>query len=182
VTALYAGIFTLIASVTIVALALFISDRRLPVQDAAATTATIYRTRAFYFTLIVSTALITLAVTLPMIPYPVSFAGQKPDVVVNAQGQMWFWTLTPVSGARANNDKLVLPVSKLVEFDVTSKDVNHNFAIYNSAGHLIAQVQAMPGYTNRLLYRFSKPGSYYAVCLEYCGLAHHAMNSEFDVR
>jgi hypothetical protein len=26
--------------------------------------------------------------------------------------------------------KLVLPIGKLVEFEVTSKDVNHNFAIY----------------------------------------------------
>jgi cytochrome c oxidase subunit 2 len=95
---------------------------------------------------------------------------------------MWSWTLTPVSAAVPANGNLVLPAGKLVEFDVTSKDVNHNLAIYNSAGELVAQVQAMPDYTNRLFYRFDAPGHYYVLCLEYCGLAHHAMNTEFDVR
>jgi cytochrome c oxidase subunit 2 len=69
-----------------------------------------------------------------------------------------------------------------VEFEVSSKDVNHNFAIYNSAGELVAQVQSMPDYTNRLFHTFDAPGHYYVLCLEYCGVAHHAMNAEFDVK
>jgi cytochrome c oxidase subunit II len=97
-------------------------------------------------------------------------------------GEMWSWTLTPSSGAASAGGNLVLPAGKTVEFDVSSKDVNHNFAIYNAAGELIAQVQAMPDYTNRLLYTFNVPGHYYVLCLEYCGVAHHAMNSEFDVK
>jgi cytochrome c oxidase subunit II len=40
----------------------------------------------------------------------------------------------------------------------------------------------MPDYTNRLFYTFNVPGHYYVLCLEYCGVAHHAMNTEFDVK
>jgi cytochrome c oxidase subunit II len=34
---------------------------------------------------------------------------------------------------------------------------------------------------NRLVYTFARPGRYRVLCLEYCGLAHHGMNSEFEV-
>ncbi len=40
----------------------------------------------------------------------------------------------------------------------------------------------MPDYTNRLFYTFTGPGHYYIICLEYCGVAHHVMNSEFEVK
>jgi heme/copper-type cytochrome/quinol oxidase subunit 2 len=42
-----------------------------------------------------------------------------------------------------------------VEFQVTSADVNHGFGIYDRSGRLLAQTQAMPGITNRLVYTFS---------------------------
>jgi cytochrome c oxidase subunit 2 len=95
---------------------------------------------------------------------------------------MWSWSLTPDSGAVSADGDPVLPAGKLVKFEVTAKDVNHNFAIYNSAGKLIAQVQAMPDYTNDLYYTFDEPGRYYVLCLEYCGIAHHSMSVEFDVQ
>jgi cytochrome c oxidase subunit 2 len=180
VTAQYAAIATLIASVAIAAIAFFVSSKRQPSE--ASSTSTVYRVRFVYFILISAAVIVALAFTIPMTPYPFHFNKQKPDVVVKAIGEMWSWTLTPVSAAVPANGNLVLPAGKLVEFDVTSKDVNHNLAIYNSAGELVAQVQVMPDYTNRLFYRFDAPGHYYVLCLEYCGLAHHAMNTEFDVR
>ncbi len=181
-TAYYAAIVTLLITFAIIALALFVSYSRFPSQASAAATSTVYRVRSFYFVIILGAIIIALAITLPMTPYPDKYGEKKPDVTVNAIGEMWSWTLTPGSGAASAGDNLVLPAGKMVEFDVSSKDVNHNFAIYNSAGELIAQVQAMPDYTNRLFYTFDVPGHYYVLCLEYCGLAHHTMNSEFDVR
>ncbi len=179
-TAVYAAIATLIVSIVIIAIALFVSAKRLPLEASA--TSTVYRARLVYFILISAAVVIALAFTIPMTPYPVKFAEQQPDFLVKVTGEMWSWTLTPSSGAATANGSLVVPVGKLVEFDVSSKDVNHNFAIYNSAGELVAQVQAMPDYTNRLFHRFAVPGHYYVLCLEYCGVAHHAMNTEFDVR
>ncbi len=181
-TAFYAAITTLLVSLAIIAVALFVSRSRLSTEAPAAATSTIYRIRSVYFVVIIVAIFISLAFTLPMTPYPSKRGDEKPDVTVKATGEMWSWTLTPGSGATPAGDNIVLPVGKVVEFDVSSKDVNHNFAIYNSAGELIAQVQAMPDYTNRLFYTFNTPGHYYVLCLEYCGLAHHTMNSEFDVK
>jgi cytochrome c oxidase subunit II len=180
--AYYAAIATLLVSLAIIALAFLVSGKRFPSAAASAATLTVYRIRSVYFVIILGVAIISLAFTLPMTPYPNKFDEKAPDVTVKAIGQMWSWSLTPGSAGASGGGNLVLPVGKLVEFQVSSKDVNHNFAIYNSAGELTAQVQAMPDYTNRLLYTFNAPGHYYVLCLEYCGVAHHAMNTEFDVK
>jgi len=73
-------------------------------------------------------------------------------------------------------------VGKPVVFKVTGADVNHGFGIYNEDLRLLGQTQAMPGYTNKLVYTFNKPGKYRILCLEYCGLAHHAMITELNVK
>ncbi|CAF0701745.1 hypothetical protein MPNT_410011 [Candidatus Methylacidithermus pantelleriae] len=57
-----------------------------------------------------------------------------------------------------------------VEFLVRAADVNHGFGLYDPDGRLVAEVQAMPGYTNRLTYVFKKPGTYKVLCLEFCGV------------
>ncbi len=180
--AYYAAIVTLLVSLAIIALAFFVSGKRFPSAAASAAMSTIYRIRSVYFVIILGVAIISLAFTLPMTPYPNKFDEKTPHVAVKAIGQMWSWLLTPGSADASGENNLVLPVGKLVEFEVSSKDVNHNFAIYNSAGELIAQVQAMPNYTNRLFYTFDMPGRYYVLCLEYCGVGHHTMNTEFDVK
>jgi cytochrome c oxidase subunit II len=182
VTAYYAAVATLVVSLAIIAFSLFVSSKRSPAVAAPAATATVYRIRSIYFVIILGAAFILLAFTLPLTPYQIRVGEQTPDVTVKAVGQMWSWTLTPGLGSASTGGNLVLPVGKLVAFEVSSQDVNHNLAIYNAAGELVAQVQAMPGYTNRLFYTFNEPGHYYVLCLEYCGVAHHVMNSEFDVK
>jgi cytochrome c oxidase subunit 2 len=64
---------------------------------------------------------------------------------------------------------------------VTSADVNHGFGLYDPDGELLGSVQAMPGYTNHLDLRLDKPGQYLVACLEFCGLGHHEMASQFEV-
>ena len=69
-----------------------------------------------------------------------------------------------------------------VEFVVTSRDVNHNFAVYTAGGRFLFQLQVVPGKTQRYVYTFGKPGTYQVLCLEYCGLGHDAMQTSFTVR
>ena len=95
-----------------------------------------------------------------------------PAVTVQVQASQWSWTLS----------RSDLPSGVPVEFAVTSQDVNHGLAIYAPDGRLLTQVQAMPGYTNRLVYRFARPGSYTIRCLEYCGVFHHIMLATLTVR
>lgn len=94
-----------------------------------------------------------------------------PAVVIEAKGYQWRWELSRAS----------VSVGQAVEFHVTSADINHGFAIYDADLHLVAQTQAMPGYTNKLSYTFSKTGTYRVLCLEYCGIAHHNMMTEIKV-
>ncbi len=95
----------------------------------------------------------------------------EPQATITVDALQWAWILS---------DNKV-PVGVPVEFVVTSRDVNHGFAIYNPDGRLLTQVQAMPGYTNRLIYQFDKPGTYLVRCLEYCGIGHPGMLVELTV-
>ena len=88
----------------------------------------------------------------------------------------------PIDPKNLSSEAIELPANGLVEFRVTSLDVNHGFAIYNHENRLITQTQAMPGYVNRLRYKFSEPGIYNIFCLEYCGMAHQVMRSSFTVK
>ncbi len=91
--------------------------------------------------------------------------------IVDALGRQWSWQLSQ------DHVKAGTPV----QFNLTSHDVNHGFAIYGPNDRIVTQAQAMPGFTNRLLHTFTEPGTYRVMCLEYCGLAHHAMVTEFEV-
>ncbi|MBS1973654.1 MAG: cytochrome C oxidase subunit II, partial [Bacteroidetes bacterium] len=75
-----------------------------------------------------------------------------------------------------------LPANKAIRFIVTSGDVNHDFAIYDNNGVLVAQTQAMPQYHNELQYVFPQKGDYEILCLEYCGLAHAIMLGKIHVQ
>ncbi|TAK51606.1 MAG: cytochrome oxidase [Betaproteobacteria bacterium] len=109
--------------------------------------------------------------TLRPFPIPLQYAPLDAQQVVDVVGQQWSWQITPAT----------VHTGGVVEFRVTSKDVNHGFAIYAPDGRIAIQTQAMPGYTNKLLYTFTQPGTYKVMCLEYCGLGHAPMTSEIRV-
>jgi len=106
-------------------------------------------------------------------PYPI--ANQRADSrtaqIVDVVGRQWSWQITPAQ----------VKAGAPVEFNVITADVNHGFAIYAPDDRIVTQTQAMPGYTNRLLYTFTQPGNYRVMCLEYCGLVHHGMVANFEV-
>lgn len=108
-------------------------------------------------------------------PFPIS--DQKKEYqedghqLVKVGAHQWYWTMAPDT----------VETGKPVVFYVTGEDVNHGFGIYDENLTLVGQTQAMPGYTNKLVHTFDKPGKYKILCLEYCGLAHHAMVTELTV-
>lgn len=129
--------------------------------------ATGYRIRRYWFIVLLVAAVITLILTIPRMPYAsfrLSALGSD-RVIVHVVASQWAWQMSTSK----------IPVGKVVEIQVTSKDVNHGFAIYNPQGHIVGQVQAMPGYTNTLVIRLDQPGTYEIRCLELCGLYHHFM-------
>ena len=132
-----------------------------------------YQIRVFWFLGLAAALAVILTLGIPYYPYPSfrqSTVGQ-PEIHVQVTASQYTWKLEPDQ----------VPAGRVIEFDVTSSDVNHDFALYGPDHVLVGQVQAMPGYTNRLFLKFSTPGSYDIRCLEYCGVAHTGMLGKLSV-
>jgi cytochrome c oxidase subunit 2 len=130
-----------------------------------------YAIRRWSFLALIVLGVAVAGATLAPFPIPNQHAPSQARQIVEAAGNQWAWRLSPGP----------IKAGEPVEFQVTSADVNHGFGIYDASGRLLAQTQAMPGITNRLVYTFTQPGKYRVLCLEYCGLAHHGMMLEFEV-
>ncbi|HLI46693.1 MAG TPA: hypothetical protein VKU94_05810 [Geobacterales bacterium] len=126
------------------------------------------KNRRWAFIAIVIVLILSFSISLIYYPYP-QFK-PKPVLYVSVVAERYAWYM--------NTTKI--PSNVPVAFLVTSRDVNHDFGIYDEKGDLIAQVQAMPGYINELILTL-KPGNYSVVCLEFCGPYHFAMLSSFEV-
>ena len=140
--------------------------------DAGKMAETAYQWRGRLFWLVIVAGVAVTFLTLK--EWPIAghaSAAPKPDVVIQANGHQFRWEL----------DRDTVQTGQLVEFQLTSKDVNHGFAVYKDKNTLLAQAQAMPGYTNKLQIRFAEPGDYEVLCLEYCGIAHHGMRAVIKV-
>ncbi len=147
------------------------SHERLP--DYAPLQKRAYGLRTGFFWLLVVTLFPAMLYTLTQLPYVPAKAitGVAGVQVINAVGHQWRWDL----------DRTEVKAGAPVDFLVTSADVNHGFGIYDANLRLVAQTQAMPGYTNRLRHTFDTEGTYRVLCMEYCGLAHHNMFTEIKV-
>lgn len=128
-----------------------------------------YALRRGWLWVLAAVAVVSFGISLPAFPYPTS---QMPGVR--------HYTVTAMQYGFQNPP--VIPLNTEIIFDVTSKDVNHGFGIYDPQGRLYAQVQAMPLYVNHLPVRFRTPGHYTVRCMEYCGIAHAAMQGAFEVK
>ena len=124
-----------------------------------------------FWVVVVGGVLITVITTLDL-PYAATRGDAAEGAVkVQVEGRQWLWTLSQDSVAA--NDTVV--------FEVTAGDVNHGLGVYDPNMRLLGQTQAMPGYVNSLQITLSEPGTYKLLCLEFCGTAHHAMMSNFEV-
>ena len=126
-----------------------------------------------------------------------------PDVVVKATGNQWFWTydypelgvsdvesrLLPeasdIKKAHAAgvpyllevDNKLVVPVNKVVHVQTTGADVIHSWTV--PAFHI--KMDAIPGRLNNTWFKATKIGTYYGECSELCGKDHAFMPIEVQV-
>lgn len=131
-----------------------------------------YRLRARLFWVLVVTLGPAMVYNLIDLPYGGRAHAAGADVrVIDAVAYQWRWELSESE----------VTAGQPVEFRVRSADVNHGFGIYDTGLRLVAQTQAMPGYTNVLRHTFDRAGTYRVLCMEYCGLVHHNMIAEITV-
>ncbi|MBS1949098.1 MAG: cytochrome C oxidase subunit II [Bacteroidetes bacterium] len=181
----YAAIISLAGAILVIAVVLFLLRTSTTQEDKLAVKKKVYKIRGRYFFALVTCIIILLLVTLQLLPYP-KFQSE-PGEVVTVVGMQWMWKMAPgtsieTPAAFTGNNEITLPANKAIRFIVTSGDVNHDFAIYDNNGVLVAQTQAMPQYHNELQYVFPQKGDYEILCLEYCGLAHAIMLGKIHVQ
>ncbi len=163
-------IFSVAAALAIIAMLFLANYRSREPLAQEVVTSRGYALRRYWFWLVFAVAVASFALTVPYFPYPRAGASANAKHFSVVAQQYDF----AVSG--------VIPRDVPVIFDVTSKDVNHGFGIYGPNGAIVGQVQAMPGYVNHLPMTFTVAGHYTIRCLEYCGIAHAAMQGGFEVR
>jgi cytochrome c oxidase subunit 2 len=129
------------------------------------------RIRKYYFLGLVLLFLIVTGFTVRDLPFERPQNADEIDAVVDVVGKQFMFEVSQTE----------FKVGQTVQFNVTSQDVNHGFGLYAPNMRMIAQTQAMPGYTNSVYVTFDKPGTYKILCMEYCGLGHHVMISEITV-
>jgi cytochrome c oxidase subunit 2 len=66
-------------------------------------------------------------------------------------------------------EKMVVEVGDIVEFDVTSKDLTYGFGLFREDQTMLFQMQVVPGHRNDILWKFLKPGVYSIRSTEYSG-------------
>jgi cytochrome c oxidase subunit 2 len=166
-----AWVLSLVLMAAVAAVFLWVAAEASRAGEPGAARAALWRKSLFWVAIVAGAALMLGTLW----QWPIAghaAAAAKPDVVIRATAHQWRWQL----------DRDTVRVGELVEFEVTASDVNHGMAIYQNKTRMIAQAQAMPGYVNKLQVRFTEPGDYEVLCLEYCGLAHHGMRAVIKVR
>jgi len=162
---------TIVLVLALAAVFIFVVMRSSEVGDFAPIQQRANRLRVAYFWTLAAAILLATIVTLSTLPYPGNQPLRDEPQTVNATAYQWYWELT----------RQEFEANRTVEFRVTGADVNHSFGLYDSSLRLLAQTQAMPGYVNIMRYSFTEPGIYQILCLEYCGLGHHTMNTKITV-
>jgi cytochrome c oxidase subunit 2 len=77
----------------------------------------------------------------------------------------------------AVDERIVIPVGKVVKFIVTSNDVIHAFAV----PAFWSKIDANPGRLNETWVKVDRPGVYFGQCSELCGARHGFMPIAVEV-
>ena len=108
-------------------------------------------------------------------------ANQQPGTAkpldINVSAQQWLWTFEYPDQQKITSDVLVVPIDVPLYFNVTSKDVIHNFWVVE----LGVKIDANPGAITNTGVTPNKLGNFNIRCAELCGLHHAYMETQIKV-
>ena len=96
---------------------------------------------------------------------------------INVTGQQWLWTFQYPDQGNIQASTLVVPVNVPLYFNVTSKDVVHDFWVVE----LGVKIDANPGAITNTGVTPDKLGTFNIRCAELCGLHHAYMETQIKV-
>lgn len=152
---------------TVIAFAMAGSARKRPHADPSK----LARHENVWFGIVVVLLLGLLLSTIWMTPYSGGEAKAADRQVVDVTGRQFAWIVEPQE----------VKAGRQVEFRIRADDVSHGFGLYDPDDRLVFQVQAISGALQKEFQTLTKPGRYRIICLEFCGLGHHAMLSQLTV-
>jgi cytochrome c oxidase subunit 2 len=97
-------------------------------------------------------------------------------LTIKATGQQWLWRYDYPNGSFSYY-KLVVPVDTAVELELLSTDVIHTWDVPALSG----KRDAVPGKTNRVVFRADEEGNYEGQSATLSGQAYAAMRTEVEV-
>lgn len=119
---------------------------------------------------LVAVFVIVNAITLsPLVPWQkwLLWSNPAPDKTVSVEFEDYQIRL-PQGGVQIKADEFV-------QFVATSKDVTYGFGVFRQDGTMVFQMQVLPGYDNKITWKFDKAGSYDVRSTEYSGPRHSEM-------
>lgn len=127
------------------------------------------------------TLLFVLLVFGTRIGHAVKTLGGRPAHVVEVEARQWAWTFRYLDAdgrvAAVTTDRLVMPLERVVEFRIGSRDVIHSFWIPRLGG----KVDAIPGRITWIRLRADRMEPIRGQCAEFCGLEHAHMAFDVEV-
>jgi len=103
--------------------------------------------------------------------------GQEARVTVTGQQFTWTFEYTGPDGKKFSTNQLYVEQGKSVKFDVTSKDVIHDFWVPEWR----MKIDAVPGVTTNYRVTPTAEGVFPVVCAELCGIGHAFMRQNAHV-
>ncbi len=108
----------------------------------------------------------------PLVPWQKWLLWSKPTPTEQFRIEMGDYKFRlPASG-------IEVKAGEYVEFVVTSDDVTYGFGVFRKDGSMVFQMQVLPGYDNKIVWKFDTPGSYDVRSTEYSGPDHSKMYVE----
>ncbi len=128
------------------------------------------REERIWLGVLVAVFLIFNAVTLsPLVPWQSWMIWSRPAPARVVQIDIANYQMNLPAGG------IEVKAGEFVEFVATSRDVTYGFGVFRKDGTMVFQMQVLPKYQNRIVWKFDKPGTYDVRSTEYSGPKHPGM-------
>jgi cytochrome c oxidase subunit 2 len=128
------------------------------------------REERIWLGVLVGVFLIFNAVTLsPLVPWQSWLVWSRPAPARVVQIDIANYQMNLPAGG------IEVRAGEFVEFVATSRDVTYGFGVFRKDGTMVFQMQVLPKYQNRIVWKFDEPGTYDVRSTEYSGPKHPDM-------
>ncbi len=135
------------------------------------------RTERLWLVTLIAIAVAFNALTLaPLVPWQRWLVLSRPNVDRRVEIEIADYAF------RLPSEGIEVKAGEFVEFVATSRDVTYGLGAFREDGTMVFQMQVLPGYENRLVWRFDTPGVYDIRSTEYSGPRHSDMFVDDAIR